>query len=372
MTSHDASAGRPHANAKRYLAVFAATVLIAAAAVAGFLCNLSRQGRLPPLPISGNICLDEKIEWLRQRGDLRCDVLAAGSSMTLNNLASERLRAALPPTTSYLNVGAWGLKIGDTSDVIGYALEKCRPRLVVLVCGPMDFYRGPPLNVVKKNEYDTVISGAWYPLLVARHLDLAYYLRRSGNLAELRTSRGDYDSLLFDDCGGITLEIDRAHINPQRWDEHVRAELFDERHYRALDDLAARLEHAGIALICAQAPLRADALGEAVALEAHWRRLGDIMALHGFRFINCHGRLDIANDEFADYSHLNRDGACAFTDEFMRESVDDVARALSPGRGLEPVDVDEAQLVVDRSAGVGQRQASIADRDDYGPVDPGR
>jgi hypothetical protein len=71
--------------------------------------------------------------------------------------------------------------------------------------------------------------------------------------------------------------------------------------------------------VCAQAPIRDDAFAacEQPALRAHWARLDAILSAHGYRFHNLHGELALGRECFADYSHLNAEGARRFTEALL-------------------------------------------------------
>jgi hypothetical protein len=72
---------------KRYLAAFAATLILCFLAFYLILAALALVGRLPAPPISGTWCIDEKLAWLKKHSDqVQSGVIAVGSSVTWRNL----------------------------------------------------------------------------------------------------------------------------------------------------------------------------------------------------------------------------------------------------------------------------------------------
>ncbi|MBA3684390.1 MAG: hypothetical protein H0W72_04030 [Planctomycetes bacterium] len=307
--------GRRTIHPALYLGVLAVTVGLGLAAIATFLCSLAARHMLPPLPVSGNLAFDEKIEFIRRRDGFTCEVLAVGSSMTLNNLHSGEFARAMADGERLLNVGAWAMKISDSREMLTFALERAAPRQVVMVSGPMDFYRDRDHAFVNRAKLAPMVDGNSYPWQVAKNLDVQYYWNNRMRMPALRSSTTSYESVAFDASGAVLLDIHQPDVDAIRWNQLVDCARFDKRQYKAFSELAADLRSRGIALVCAQAPLRADSIpsGQLEPLRAHWRTLADVCSAHGHRFVNVHERLELPEDCFADYSHLNVDGAARFT-----------------------------------------------------------
>jgi hypothetical protein len=302
-----------------YLLVMALVVMAALGVVGAWTLRAASGGRLAPVPLSGSVSFDEKMEWLFRRGERRWDVLAIGSSMTLNNLDCAALAERLPRGIGFANAASWSLKMGDTRALLEYVERVREPRAVVIITGPMDFYRGQSKVFVKPAELDFYRSTGSYPLLVARYFDPWWYYGRSENIAEQRASRAWYSSLDYDSWGGVPLEVHWPTVEADRWNERPRPALIDQRQYREFERLVAACAAHHQRLVCAQPPIRDDAFGECdqAALRAHWARLSAILAAHGYRFYNLHGELPLGRECFADYSHLNAEGAHRFTEALL-------------------------------------------------------
>src|SRR5205807_3068303 len=133
---------------------------------------------------------------------------------------------ALPPGTQYFNAGSFGLKINQTRKLAGVLVSRERPKVVLLVCGPMDFYHDFQMPVtMDDSELDRFIAGGWYPLFVSRHFDFRYYVTSAREVRRLRSSRTEYMSLDFDAWGGLALDIHYPHVDGVRWNTVFQPDL---------------------------------------------------------------------------------------------------------------------------------------------------
>jgi len=327
----------PRPSHLRFLALTAALVGLGLASTAAALFCAARDDRLAPLPVTGSLLFDEKLEQLRRKGRLDFRVLALGSSMTLNNLNSASLVERLGPDRSYYNAAAWGMKVSDTRSMLEYLLARSQPEVVIVVSGPMDFYGDASAERVLPERFDEVLGGTPYPLLVARYFDLFYYLSEAQRLRLLRTRRDDFDSVALDAWGGVPLDLRYPNVPTERWAQRAEAEGFSEAAYADLEAMAAKLRRQGIGFVCAQSPLRRPALAGAESrLARHWQRVAEILARHGFDFYNLHRSLELDDSEFADYSHLNAQGARRFTDALVLAAASELTIRKTPKDAPEP------------------------------------
>jgi hypothetical protein len=262
------------------------------------------------------VCFDEKIRFLRNSPTKNCDLLVIGSSMALNNIDSEALLKHLPGT-QVLNSGAWNMKIGQTRAALECLLRVYRPRTVLFLCGPMDFYLTEfPSQFFDAGEVTQFVSGrSWSVPVLLRHFDLQYYVKWSFKIAQSRSSRNEYLSVMFDPSGSLPLEISYPNINWRRWNLKVSPEEVDPTQYDELARIADLVRDRGMNLICIQPPMRrGSVLVESIAaVDDHWSRIEKILARRGFRFWNLND-IGLSDDYFADYSHLNYKGAPIFSE----------------------------------------------------------
>ena len=273
--------------------------------------------------ISGNVCFDEKVRFLRNSPTKQCDVLVIGSSMALNNIDSEAMLKHLPPGTRLLNAGAYNMKISQTRALLDCLLAVYRPRNVIFVCGLMDFNKTPgPTQFFDASEVIRFINGrsASIPILL-RHFDLQYYVKWSSRILQIRSSRRDYFSVMFDAWGSIPLEIFFPKVDERRWNLKVDPEQLDPAEYEELGSIADSVRSRGLTLICIQPPMKRGSVPLAVsaAVDEHWSRMERILGIRGFHLWN-HSAMGLSDDYFCDYSHLNNKGAPIFSEIVGRET----------------------------------------------------
>ncbi len=266
---------------------------------------------LPPPPFTGSISFDEKAVWLAKHLDDPCEVLAIGSSMTVNNLDS-----AVFSGRHLINASSWGMKIQHIDYFLETLLEYVSPKAVLVVTAPTDFerdFRGPALfdRARLKRFFDSRD-------LFRSHVELLSVEYLIGAIPEIRrdrVGRSTYFALDFDAGGGVPLDLVSEGFErwPDRWEKPVaREEGMDEANYESLAAMARRCRDRGLPLVVVQAPIREDVLTErdrAFLLGRHWLRLAQICRDSGAGFHNFHGRLALAETDFADSTHLNRAGA---------------------------------------------------------------
>lgn len=265
----------------------------------------------PPPAFTGSISFDEKAVWLAEHLDRSCEILAIGSSMTVNNLDTSALGG-----DKMLNAASWGMKMDHIDGFLEVLLEHVTPKTVVVVTAPIDFQRDHrdrelfQRAVLERFLVDGNLSRAHWRLMSMNYLLGSFLEVRSG-----REGRSQYFSLDFDEGGCVPLDLDSEGFErwPERWSMPVAEESsMDEKHYVALSVMAERCRARGIAFLLVQAPIREAVLTaeDADFLEKrHWPRLAQICEEQGGRFANFHGRLALSDDEFADSTHLNRAGA---------------------------------------------------------------
>lgn len=298
--------------AARYLAVMFVSVLISGSAIAGYLQYLNVAGLLPPLPLTGSISFDEKAAFVRKSLHGEFDILAVGSSMTMNNLSSDAFVDGRP-RQRVLNIAAWGMRMSDSRRWLDHVLRRVRVQKVLMVTGPMDFYAPYPwLGNISDSDLDTFLSEQGLtPLLFLRKFSLQSYARP---MATYRLRRDHYLSLQFDRGGGVAFEVYYPNVNLDLWNSVIDPDLLTEDEYRELELMAKGLRSRGVQFVVARAPMRLRALRAGGArLERHWDRVEKIVRDSGQQFMDLSHELPLDDSHFADFAHLNAKGVAAFT-----------------------------------------------------------
>ena len=294
---------------------------------------LVRLGSLPPVPFSGSISFDEKIRFLKNRVDLKAEILAIGSSMSLNNFAGSAYESSGLAAHSFLNLGSWNSKVRHSFYTYNVLEPIVQPRVVLFVTSVMDYGREErPDQFFNESDVRSYVVSPWLDwLYVLKYDSLSYFANQELLVSRLRKIDDDYSSLKFDQYGEVPLEIPPNKISPERWNIKVSPQDFsDARNYQMLVNWVKKSEKDGTCLVVAQTPLRLSSipLGMDKQVEDHWKRLSVMLDTDHSSFLNLHSSLRLPDSMFADYSHLNAIGAQIFTKALLERMKDTCARDL--------------------------------------------
>ncbi|MEX1131742.1 MAG: hypothetical protein WEC15_00825 [Flavobacteriales bacterium] len=268
---------------------------------------------IPAPRYTSNMALNEQI--YRVAGmQQQTSIMAIGSSMTLNNLASTPVVDHFG-TSAYVNVGAWGMGVTETAQLASDLVARLAPSKVIIVTNLMDFHSGSSLSDGEVEAVRKCLEDGGSMLDYFRYWDAAWFLRQM-DLNRIRfTDRGNYEFLGFDEHGAATLEVPPHRILRSRFDEKPPADADIDHHcYAVLDSLAIWFREQDIELIVLQSPYRQGLLTPALKdiNEIHAARLRQILESSGHQFVNGNA-LEWPDSVFYDASHLDRAGAEAFT-----------------------------------------------------------
>ncbi len=290
--------------------------LLYAVPIAGMLlAYCGWNARFFPAPhVTNNLAVNEKIAAFGAQAERKPDVLAFGSSMALNNLASEEVVAHFD-ARHYFNLGAWGLDMSQTCELAMSFAKQYHPKTVIIVGNLMDYAASlerselalaPVMGLAEEGR-----SVGSYLL----HPDLVYYLRQMESNKLRYTDPGNYECLKMDAHGGVALDVPKDRIIPERWVRPVpeAGDLANEQ-YTALEQLASGLHDLGIALVYVGPPYRDGILTPQamVTMANHSARIQDLLTAHLQQYCDASDR-GWADDRFRDSSHLNGEGAELFT-----------------------------------------------------------
>ena len=279
---------------------------------------------VPPPRVSNSVSLNEKVLWLSQNIKHGCDILAIGSSMTLNNISTSAIYRHFPENT-YINAASWGMNIRHTRVLLEQLLDYCKPKLVIIASSPVDFQiDSRPDEIYSAKMLNYMLNRR--PLIQA-HLTgftLDYYKSNLFNIAKQRQRRDIYDSLAFDSGGGVPFNDSDFQINKTRWmAKHILSpDKMDDNNYSALSMLADSMQSRGVHLILVQPPLRTALIDESILefLNNHWMRIQEIASMRNIQFLNLGVDPRFSDSDFVDAGHLNASGSGIFTDIIL-ESI---------------------------------------------------
>jgi hypothetical protein len=276
--------------------------------------------QLPPPPFTGSISFDEKAVWLSKHLSEPCDILAIGSSMTVNNLDS-----SVFVDHSFINASSWGMKIQQTDFFLETLLGYLSPKTVIVITAAIDFerdYRGREIFDQKKLTRFFDDGNLFRTHL--QYISAMYLLESIGSVTRDRVGRQTYYSLDFDAGGSVPIDLDSEDFErlTDRWEKPVaQEEAIDEANYIGLATMAKRCRERGIQFIFVQPPIREDILTEKdreFLTKRHWPRLSQICQDADASFHNFHGTLHLKEADFADSTHLNRQGAQKLSQEILK------------------------------------------------------
>jgi hypothetical protein len=300
-----------------YLRVMLGSFCLVFLLLVGVLYHATMGDELPPLPLTDSIGFNDKAVFVRNAvHSVLYDIVAAGSSMTMNNFAADAFTEEMPDHPRVLNIGSFSMKISDTRHWLEGVLRYSHPKYIIMVTGMMDFYSQQPLLNISDEEIRTFLSDSRSSRIFefVRTISLQYYADNWGGVHTRRLDHG-YDSLAYDRSGSVRLDVYYPNIDPKRWNAVPTAASLNEEEYAQLALLAKGLRGRGLDLVLVQGPMRRRALiAGRVDLDRHWHRVETIIGQSGQRFIDLHA-LDYDDSYFADYSHLNAKGSLAFTRE---------------------------------------------------------
>lgn len=274
---------------------------------------------IPAPRLSANVALNEQIHRIAKRSPHSARILALGSSMTLNNLASGPVTEFFG-TQDYVNAGAWGMGASETAFIGPELVKHLRPSTVIMVMNLMDFMPGVPLTEGDRNAVGHHLSNGGSEWDHLRYWDAPWFLRQM-SLNRIRfTDPGNYEFLGFDAFGGATLEVPENRILASRFNQAPpkAADLLPTS-YANFADFSSGLRKQNIDLIVLLSPYREGLQDpELHSLSTlHAQGLREILDRSGHRLVDGNER-KWPDTMFNDASHLDHKAA----DEFTRWALD--------------------------------------------------
>src|SRR5688572_2131785 len=126
-----------------YIRWFLGGTIATLAALGALYGGIAQTEYLPPPPLSNNLCVDEKLAFLRDHPRQEPDFLVAGSSIAWRNIDSSVLARTMPGSRP-VNGAFCGMQIHQAATAAEWLIEQW-PSIdeVLLVTGPQDFISCP-------------------------------------------------------------------------------------------------------------------------------------------------------------------------------------------------------------------------------------
>ncbi len=277
---------------------------------------------LPAPRLTRNISLNEQLQRVKQivqggsphSDNGRVNMLAAGSSMSLNNLNS---RAVLEHfgDSNFVNVGSWSTRINHTTKLSASLIEILEPKTLLITSNMEDWMTIPDFFTLDTGMIRSYLTEWSTPESYLRTMRPSYYLREMERNMHRMTDQTILDFLGFDDWGGAAINVPPERVAPERNILNIPTpDQVDHSLYPYLEWLAEHLAGKGIELIYIQSPYReSDQTEELIGIiAAHEQRVQKVLLRSGHTFISTTDRT-WPDELFIDPSHLTEKGAYLFT-----------------------------------------------------------
>ena len=246
------------------------------------------------------------------------DIIAIGSSMTLNNLYSKSISNKFT-NSSYYNLSSWGLRFRDVNKLMPIYVEMYHPKRVIIVSNVIDFTEqgGNKLDpslikryLISTRRKNYILTNFNLNYLINRSLDNRYNLIHSDV----------YSSLKYDEYGGVVFQENDFKISQRRWGNKPDFTKIVEINYVALAELCSFLKEKKIKLIFIQSPLRDELVdGKYIdALQDHRIKVKKIVLKSGHVFVDT-TVYNWPSKYFVDSVHLSNIGSRRLTNIFLNE-----------------------------------------------------
>ncbi|NHO30988.1 hypothetical protein [Acetobacter fallax] len=186
-----------------------------------FLLHLNKTGNLPPPALSNNICVDEKLKFLRDNRDtLSPTLLITGSSVAWRGVNGALLKNMLPEERP-LNVGLCGQKATQTANTTEWLVGHYKHvRTIIMLAVPQDFTqcRGQPSRLFSPADADDYVFGGKKDSLPIgtyfRFFDPVSLQHNARRVADQRSDRIPLDPLVMTPTGDgpLTTSISRPDL----------------------------------------------------------------------------------------------------------------------------------------------------------------
>jgi hypothetical protein len=279
-----------------------------------------------PAPnLSNSYSFNEKMEFINKNIKAKqIDVLALGSSMSLNNLHSKTIVSELK-TESYLNTASWGQNMEEDFAMLKLLDKLYQPKAVIITTNFIDFAKSTKTfryDLLEGYLYERKYPSLYYYLAT---FDLSYFAKQS-KIAELvRQNPDTYEYLGFDKYGGVNLTIAQSKFNARRWEgDSLNEKDASPVQYQFLDSISNYCVNNNIKLYFFQGPFRHGYWSTITPQEADVvnRHIAKVQAQLADKKNIAFVRTEIEwpDSLFADFIHLNKEGAQRFTEYCLRHA----------------------------------------------------
>lgn len=217
------------------------------------LLGLDRTGNLPPPAFSNNLCVDEKLSFLRDNPIQSPNLLIIGSSVAWRHVDGDALIGTLPELRP-MNGAFCGL-FANQATYVGHWLLDREPsiRSVVMIADPQDFagcWRVPTAVFNREHVDPYVYDGASRWNYYMRYFAPKSLARNALTVKAQRAGQIEWDPLVFNRFGDGPLVTGNT-----RNLLYGRPDALDRSCFHALREIGMRLQREGRNLMVVSTPL---------------------------------------------------------------------------------------------------------------------
>jgi hypothetical protein len=285
---------------------------------------LDHSNVLPPPQLANNLCVDEKLHYLRDTPINPPDVLAVGSSVTWRAFDGDSVTAATGGRAVTLNGAFCGLKLNQTVFTARYYLERYpHIRDVITIIAPQDAAECSKTDPHVFNATDVdryVYSGAWSFPFYLKYFDPFTFIKNVAILSNLKGGELPFDVMKFDRYGGALLDTRLSQPDLV----YRGLPPLDPACFSALRELARELSDAGKRLIVVTMPLHPNWIEKYdprhTVLTELAANIRSTLAGTSAVFWNADKSFAMAPDSFIDAIHIRRSAAQNFSRVLVSET----------------------------------------------------
>jgi len=285
------------------------------------LAAIKALGLLPPPQLSNNLCIDEKLAYLRAHPIEQPTILTVGSSVAWRNIDSAAFREASDGRSMPLNGAFCGLKLNQTDFVTGYLLGHY-PNVpsVVLILSPLDLTECSTTNasVFDPNDVDDfVFRRADEFAFYLKYFDPLTLAKNALILRSMRDGKLPLEAMTMDRYGDAPLDTNASREGLV----YGALDSFDPACVAALHKLARDTEAQGRHLIVVTTPIspvwktRYDPSGAAMRDLSH--SVNAAIAGTGAVFWDANCDFPMDQRDFIDAIHLRWSAAKVFSRQLV-------------------------------------------------------
>ena len=275
----------------------------------------------PSPNLSNSISLNAKVQFLKNNFSIaNIDILAIGSSMSLNNINSTSITKT-HSNKKYLNLSSWGLSMEETFNLLKIYNKKYHPKTIIISSNYTDFKSSSQrikYNLI--NEFLTSKKSIIYNL---KFWNFRQAIRESRLLGMYKNDNTIYRSLKFDKNGGVNYPGANFHIDAKRWNGDLNKNKIDIIQYSYLDSITNFCTSNRLNFVFVQSPFREGYYSkikkeDLTFIKNHIDQVEKILNCTNAIFVNSLN--EQWNDNlFVDFSHLNKEGSQVYTEYFLKQ-----------------------------------------------------